>query len=126
MKRRKALGLGPAALLALHAAYAAHSLPLAFARGEGGTFVFGRGGDSVKPWRNASDTFEYYEDTAGWTDVITSVDVIDDLTVQFTLAQPQGTFLLNMALPAMAIASPTAMMADIANAYKNPVGTGAF
>src|SRR5436190_5588559 len=208
MKRRTALGLGPAAVLALHAAHAATSLPLAFARGEGGIFVFGRGGDSVKldpavvtdgesfratdqifdrllafdgsttnirpalakswdigpdgltyvfhlregvtfhdgtpfnaqavkwnfdrwgdensPWRNATDSFDYYIDTAGWSEVITSVDVIDDLTVQFTLSQPQGTFLLNMALPAMAIASPTAMMADIANAYKNPVGTGAF
>src|ERR687885_3693 len=48
MKRRTALGLGPAALLALHSAQAANSLPLAFAAGEGGTFVFGRGGDSVK------------------------------------------------------------------------------
>ncbi|HEY7117484.1 MAG TPA: ABC transporter substrate-binding protein [Tepidisphaeraceae bacterium] len=205
MKRRNALGLGPAALLALHAA---NSLPLAFARGEGGTFVFGRGGDSVKldpavvtdgesfrvtdqifdrligfdgsttnikpalaknwdispdgltytfhlrdgvtfhdgtpfdaaavkwnfdrwgdeenPYRNASDTFEYYEDVAGFSDAIKSVDVVDPLTLQITLNAPQGPFLLNLALPAFGIASPTAMMADIQNAYKNPVGTGAF
>ncbi len=40
-----ALGFGPAALLAAHAAA---RIPLAHARGEGGTFVFGRSADSVR------------------------------------------------------------------------------
>jgi peptide/nickel transport system substrate-binding protein len=205
MRRRTTLGLGPAALLALQAAY---RLPLAYARGEGGTFVFGRGGDSVKldpavitdgesarvteqifetlvtfdgattnikpalarswdispdglvytfylrdgvtfhdgtpfdaeavkwnfdrwhdpanPWRLPTDVFEYYEDVAGFKDAIHSVDVIDPLTVQITLNEPQGPFLLNLALFAFAFASPTAMMADLENAYRNPVGTGPF
>src|SRR5207302_10634111 len=34
--------------------------------------------------------------------------------------------LLNLALPAFGFASPAAMMADLENAYKNPVGTGPF
>jgi peptide/nickel transport system substrate-binding protein len=46
LRRRAILGTGPAA--ALLAAQAAWKLPLAYARGEGGTFVFGRGGDSVR------------------------------------------------------------------------------
>jgi peptide/nickel transport system substrate-binding protein len=87
---------------------------------------FDRWGDPNNPYRNASDTFEYYEDVAGFTDAIGSVDVLDALTLQITLNAPQGPFLLNMALPAFGIASPTAMMADIQNAYKNPVGTGPF
>ena len=45
MKRRQSLGLGTAALLA---AQLANRIPVAFARGEGGTFVFGTAGDPVK------------------------------------------------------------------------------
>ena len=45
LRRRATLGMGPAALLAAQATW---RLPLAHARGEGGTFVFGRGGDSVR------------------------------------------------------------------------------
>lgn len=45
LRRRATLGAGPAALLAAQAAW---RLPIAHARGEGGTFVFGRGGDSVR------------------------------------------------------------------------------
>jgi peptide/nickel transport system substrate-binding protein len=204
MRRRTTLGLGPAALLALHAA---NRLPLAYARGEGGTFVFGRGGDSVtldpavatdgesfrvtsqvmetlvqfqgsttdikpglaKSWDISPDglmywfhlregvtfhdgtpfdadavkwnfdrwadednpyhtggDFEYYADTAGFADAIKTVDVVDPTTVQFALNFPQAPFLLNLALPAFVFASPTAMMADIDNAFKNPVGTGPF
>ncbi len=205
LRRRTTLGLGPAALLAMHAAA---RLPLAYARGEGGTFVFGRGGDSVKldpavvtdgesfrvtdqifetlvqfngsttdikpglaksweispdglvytftlregvrfhdgtpfdadavkwnfdrwgnpdnPYRLPADTFEYYEDVAGFTDTIAGVEAVDPLTVRITLSAPQAPFLLNLALPAFAFASPTAMMADLENAYKNPVGTGPF
>ncbi|MGH2353132.1 MAG: ABC transporter substrate-binding protein, partial [Chloroflexota bacterium] len=45
MRRRSTLALGPAALLAMQAAY---RLPLAYAQVEGGTFVFARGADSQK------------------------------------------------------------------------------
>ena len=44
MRRRQSLGLGTAALLA---AQFADRIPVAFARGEGGTFVFGTAGDPV-------------------------------------------------------------------------------
>ncbi len=45
LRRRATFGLGPAAILAAQQIW---RLPLAHARGEGGTFVFGRGGDSVR------------------------------------------------------------------------------
>ena len=45
LRRRSTLGVGPAAVLAMQTAW---RLPIAHARGEGGTYVFGRGGDSVR------------------------------------------------------------------------------
>jgi len=201
--------MGPLALLAAQAAY---HLPLAYARGEGGTFVFGRGGDTVrldpatvtdgesfrlteqifdnlvqfngsstdlKPalarswdiapdgmsytfrlrpgvrfhdgtafdasavkwnferWGNKQNqwnmeanaggaSFEYYEDVAGFSDAIKSVDVADDLTVQVTLNAPQGPFMLNLALPAFGIMSPYSAGNGFDALSRNPVGTGAF
>src|SRR5919202_5791422 len=179
MKRRRALGLGPAALLALHAAQAANRLPLALAQAQGGTFVFGAPGGPVKldpadvedlesarvtdqifdtlvmyagpttnlrpglaadwavsadgltyffnlrpgvafhdgtpcdaaavkwnfdrwmdesnPWRGGG-SFVYWSEVAGFNEVIRSVDAVDANTVQINLNEPQGTFLLNLAL----------------------------
>jgi peptide/nickel transport system substrate-binding protein len=207
MKRRRALGLGPAALLALHAAQAAPNLPLALAQVQGGTFVFGAPGEPVKldpavvedlesarlteqifdtlvmfagpttslrpglaadwavsadglsyffnlrpgvtfhdgtpcdatavkwnfdrwmdennPWRG-SGSFIYWSDVAGFNEVIRSVDAVDANTVQINLVEPQGTFLLNLALFAFGIASPAAVMADPDGFGLRPVGTGAF
>lgn len=204
LRRRTTLAMGPAALLALQAAI---RLPVAYARGEGGTFVFARGGDSVKldpavitdgesarlteqifdtlvmfngsttdlrpglarswdisadgllytfkiregvrfhdgtpcdadavkwnfdRWKDPTNPyhtggeFEYWTDVAGFNEAIGSVTVVDPASVQIRLNAPQAPFLLNLALFAFAIASPTSMMNDIQNAYKNPVGTGAF
>lgn len=205
MKRRDTLrGLGAAALVAAHWA---GRIPVAMARGEGGTFVFGTAGDPVKldpavvtdgqsfktidqvydtliafdgsttelkpalarnwdvsadgltytmklrqgvrfhdgtafdatavkwnfdRWADAKNPnhvggdFEYYTDVAGWPDVIKSVDVVDEYSVQFNLNVPQGPFLLNMALPAFVIISPASFELDRENAYKSPVGTGPF
>src|SRR5919108_3971354 len=80
---------------------------------------------SSHPYHTGGE-FEYWTDTAGFNEVIRRVAVVDANTVQIDLNFPQGPFLLNMALFAFAIASPTALAADIGNAYQNPVGTGAF
>ena len=55
---------------------------------------------------------------AGIADVV----VVDPLTVQVTLSQPNGSFLFNMAWGDAVIVAPESID-DIAN---NPVGTGAF
>ncbi|HEX2035491.1 MAG TPA: ABC transporter substrate-binding protein [Chloroflexota bacterium] len=86
---------------------------------------FERWGDEEHPYHTGGD-FEYYNDVAAFSDTIKSVEVADPLTVVFTLNEPSATFLVNLALPAFGIASPTALMADIGNAYRNPVGTGPF
>jgi peptide/nickel transport system substrate-binding protein len=86
---------------------------------------FDRWMDSSHPYHTGGE-FEYWTDTAGFNEVIRRVAVVDANTVQIDLSFPQGPFLLNLALFAFAIASPTALAADIENAYRNPVGTGAF
>lgn len=53
---------------------------------------------------------------------IADVAVIDDITVEVTLAQPDGSFLFNMAWGDAVIMSP----ASVDGNRQNPVGTGAF
>ena len=53
---------------------------------------------------------------------IASVEVIDPMTVQVTLAQPNGSFLFNMAWGDAVIVAPESI-ADIAS---NPIGTGPY
>ncbi|MDA7965190.1 ABC transporter substrate-binding protein, partial [Ruegeria sp.] len=53
---------------------------------------------------------------------IESVDVLDPLTVQVTLSEPNGNFLFNMAWGDAVIVAPE----SIDNIKTNPVGTGAF
>ncbi|MDQ3700378.1 MAG: ABC transporter substrate-binding protein, partial [Chloroflexota bacterium] len=86
---------------------------------------FDRWMNEDNPWRGDS-TFEYWSDVAGFSEVIRSVETADANTVQINLNEPQGTMLLNLALFAFAIASPTAVMADPDGFARNPVGTGAF
>src|SRR5688500_1030438 len=207
LRRRATLGAGPAAILAAQATW---RLPIAHARGEGGTFVFGRGGDSVrldpavitdgesarvteqifdtlvmfdgsttdlKPalarsWDISADAltytfrlrqgvrfhdgtpfdahavkwnfdrwmdsnnqwhkealaggaaFEYFVDYTGFADVISAVNVVDDHTVQISLKEPQGPFMLNLALFPFAIISPYSAGSGFDALSRNPVGTG--
>jgi peptide/nickel transport system substrate-binding protein len=206
---RTAFGLGPLALLTAHAAA---RLPLVHARGEGGTFVFGRSGDSVRldpatvadlesfrvtdqlfdtlvqfdgsstdlrpalarswdispdgltytfrlregvrfhdgtaldaaavkwnfdrwgdaenRWHAEADeegaAFEYYEDVTGFGEAIERVEAPDAATVRITLGAPQGPFLLNLALPAFGIISPSSAAAGFDALSRAPVGSGAF
>ena len=71
-------------------------------------------------------TFEYWTDVAAFGEVIRSVQAVDANTVQIDLIEPQGTFLLNLAMFAFAIGSPTAIAADPDGFARRPVGTGAF
>jgi peptide/nickel transport system substrate-binding protein len=57
---------------------------------------------------------------------VTEMNVIDDLTLEFVLSQPNGPFPFAFAhLPGMMI-SPTAYQADPAGFAENPVGAGPF
>ena len=56
---------------------------------------------------------------------IDGVEVVDSLTVRFTLNAPYAPFLSNLAYPTGLIASPTAIKSG-KDFGRNPVGTGAF
>ncbi|MBU1306597.1 MAG: ABC transporter substrate-binding protein [Alphaproteobacteria bacterium] len=57
---------------------------------------------------------------------VASVDVVDDLTVKFTLSEPYAPFMSNLASPTGLIVSPTAVAEYGADYGRHPVGTGAF
>lgn len=82
-----------------------------------------------KAQTDAGQTFEYYEAQFGGFDdasVITNVEAVDATTVKFTLAQPQGPFLSNLAMFVFVFSSPTALEANGTASCQNPVGTGPF
>jgi peptide/nickel transport system substrate-binding protein len=57
---------------------------------------------------------------------VESVEVVDDLTVKFTLNEPFAPFMSNLASPSGLIVSPAAVEASGADFGRNPVGTGPF
>jgi peptide/nickel transport system substrate-binding protein len=57
---------------------------------------------------------------------IASTEVVDDLTVRFTLTEPYAPFLSNLAETTGVIVSPTAVEQHGAEFGRNPVGTGPF
>lgn len=57
---------------------------------------------------------------------VEGVEVVDDLTVKFTLNEPFAPFMSNLASPTGLIVSPAAVEASGADYGRNPVGTGAF
>ncbi|WP_300068288.1 ABC transporter substrate-binding protein [uncultured Ruegeria sp.] len=57
---------------------------------------------------------------------VENVEVVDDLTVRFTLNAPYAPFLSNLAYPTGLIVSPTAVEQHGAEFGRNPSGTGAF
>lgn len=78
---------------------------------------------------DAGQTFEYYEGQFGGFDndsIIASVVAKDEYTVVFTLKEPQGPFLNNLAMFVFVFWSPTALEKAGVNSCKNPVGTGPF
>ena len=57
---------------------------------------------------------------------VKSTDVVDDMTVKFTLNAPYAPFLSNLAYPTGLIVSPAAVSASGKEFGRNPVGTGPF
>ncbi|WP_422031146.1 ABC transporter substrate-binding protein [Roseovarius sp.] len=57
---------------------------------------------------------------------VETTEVVDDMTVKFTLNAPYAPFLSNLAYPTGLIVSPEAVKAGGADFGRNPVGTGPF
>lgn len=96
-------------------------------------FNFERWKNTKNPYHKGggsqSGDFSYYQTYFGGFDTesnIEKIEAVDDYTVRFTLKQPQGPFLDNIAQSAFAMASPKAIKEGVENFWKNPVGTGPF
>jgi peptide/nickel transport system substrate-binding protein len=77
----------------------------------------------------AGRAFEYYESQFGGFDGasnITQVEAVDTTTVKFTLREPQGAFLNNLAMPAFGLWSPRALERTGSASCVKPVGAGAY
>ncbi len=57
---------------------------------------------------------------------VETTEVVDDVTVKFTLNAPYAPFLSNLAYPTGLMVSPAAVEASGADFGRNPVGTGPF
>jgi len=86
-------------------------------------FCYDRQFNKKNPYRYPTSKFEYWNMFFG---NVKSIDVIDPLTISFTLSEADPTFLSNMALFTMGVVSPTAIKTYGRNVFKNPVGTGPF
>ncbi len=77
----------------------------------------------------AGQTFEYYEAQFGGFDgdsAITAIEAVDATTVKFTLKDPMGPFLNNLAMFVFTLWSPAALEKAGVNSCKTPVGTGPY
>ncbi len=77
----------------------------------------------------AGQTFDYWQNQFGGYDddsVITKVEAVDPTTVKFTLKNPQGPFLNNLAMFVFVFSSPTALEKNGVKSCQNPVGTGPY
>jgi dipeptide transport system substrate-binding protein len=94
-------------------------------------FSFARQSDKNNPWfKVTSDQHGYYGDM-GFDTLIKSVDKVDDLTVKFTLNQPEAPFLSDLAMDFASIISKEyadkLMAAGTPEKMdQEPVGTGPF
>lgn len=82
-----------------------------------------------KAQEEAGQTFEYYEAQFGGfgeDSIISKVEAVDPTTVKFTLKEPQGPFLNNLAMFVFVFWSPTALEKAGKDSCKNPVGTGPY
>src|SRR6185312_704572 len=68
----------------------------------------------------------YWNDVAGFNDLIDSTEATDTYTFTVNLKTASGPFLLNLALFPFAIVSPAALATDVEDLSRNPVGTGPF
>ncbi len=58
--------------------------------------------------------------------VIESVEAVDEATLRFTLRQPLGPFLRNLAMSPFGIASPRAIRENVEQFWQEPVGSGPY
>lgn len=84
-------------------------------------------------WRLTGDPYHanfpygYYADMfGGFPGLIADVRAPDAQTVTFTLTRAFGPFLRDLAMPSFAIASPSAVRADLQNFGQHPVGYGPY
>ncbi len=87
-------------------------------------FSFQRQGDPKHPFHGKAD-FDFWR-SFNMDNIIKGIKAADDSTVVFTLTSPDATFLNILSMNFLQIVSPEAMKKFGADAYKNPVGTGAF
>jgi peptide/nickel transport system substrate-binding protein len=76
-----------------------------------------------------SAQFGYFSFQFGGFDddaVIEKVEAVDEYTVRFTLREPLGPFVKNLAMSPFAIASPEAVKKDVEGFWQKPVGSGPF
>jgi peptide/nickel transport system substrate-binding protein len=80
------------------------------------------GGSQTTEFSYYSAMFNGFDDDS----VIESVEAVDDYAVRFSLTEPQGPFLKNIAMITFAMASPKAIRENVENFWQEPVGTGPF
>ncbi len=74
-----------------------------------------------------NEGYSYYiSQFGGFPGTIADVKVISSDEVEFDLTRPVAPFLADLAMPAFAIGSPTAMRTAGENYFRNPVGTGPY
>lgn len=91
-------------------------------------FNFTRWNDPDSEFKFDGDSFDYYDSMFGpeGSRIIKEVKAVDNLTVEFTLNNPQAPFLQNIAMPSFGMASPAAIQEKKENFKSEPVGTGPF
>jgi peptide/nickel transport system substrate-binding protein len=96
-------------------------------------FNFERWKNSKNPYHKGggsqTSNFSYYQNYFGGFDdesIIENVEAVDERTVRFTLREPLGPFLDNIAISNFGMASPKAIKEDVENFWQNPVSTGPF
>ena len=93
--------------------------------------TFNRAWKADDPYHNVSGgAYDYFNDM-GMADLLKSIDKVDDLTVRFTLSEPNAPFIANMAMDFAAILSKEYMDAMMKAGTPEqvdqvPVGTGPF
>ncbi|WP_027134723.1 ABC transporter substrate-binding protein [Geminicoccus roseus] len=94
-------------------------------------FTFMRQLDKNHPYHQVSGASYEYFDSMGLPDLITKVEKVDDLTVKFTLKQPEAPFLADLAMDFASVLSAeyADQMMEAGTPEKvdtDPVGTGPF
>ncbi|MFS0574314.1 ABC transporter substrate-binding protein [Sporosarcina sp. 179-K 3D1 HS] len=92
-------------------------------------FNFERMMDKENPNRHGASFSVYrgmFNGFKGEGSSIEEIKAIDEHTVEFTLAEPQATFLSNLGMHAFGIISPEALVKYGEEINVNPVGTGPF